>query len=480
MLAAHMFSFLLPILVLSVVAVGVLAVRSRGVVTRTAFFLTSTALLGMVLYRSDTSPLLTGHGVPSGPEGHFLRAVGIAWWFAAANLAALIVDRILGHDEASREARITSDLVSAAIYIAATLIVLNFVLLLPVNGLLATSGIIAVVIGLALQNTLSDVFSGIAVGIEHPFRVGHRITLGDGVEGVVVQVNWRSIRILTDGEDIAIIPNSIVAKTQIVNRSVPTERRSTRVVLMRPSDEPSELIIRILGQAALLCPDVLEAPAPSATLSRVGIRTNSYAIDFFVSATSKIARTKSMLLGRIERQLRYAAIVQDEATTAEALIGQLAVFGPLGEDKRSDLASQMHSRSLDKGDTLFLEGAEDDRLYVIASGVLEITRGSETLVGRIGAGEYIGEISMLTGAPHAANATALTASTVYEITRASLAPLLHDDVNLVREFEQSVQRGLGLVERAIAAQAGIPPAGPSALLNGIRRLFGLNPADPTI
>ncbi|TCQ06544.1 mechanosensitive ion channel family protein [Sphingomonas sp. PP-CC-3A-396] len=476
MLRERMSSFLLPILVLGVVAVGLLAVRQRAAPIRAVFFLTLTAILGFVLYRYDTSPLLAGRKVPLGPDGHFLRAVAMAWWFAAANLAALIADRILGHDQASREARITSDLVSGAIYIAATLIVLNFVLLLPVNGLLATSGIIAVVVGLALQNTLSDVFSGIAVGIEHPFRIGHRITLGDGVEGVVAQANWRSIRILTDGGDIATIPNSVIAKTQIVNRSFPTERRSTRLQLIRPSDEPVDHVIRILNDATLLCPDVLLSPPSSATILRLGIRTNTYAIDFFVSATSEIARAKSMLLTRIALELRYAVIVADDATTAEALINQLPLFGPLGRNKRSDLASQMRPRSLDQGDTLFREGAKDDRLYVIASGVLEITRGAEhgatTLVGRIGAGEYIGEISMLTDAPHAAGATALTTSVVYEVSRAALAPLLQGDPDLVREFERSVQRGLGLVERAIAAQAGAPAPEQSALLNRIRKLFG--------
>jgi len=97
-LRQHVFSFILPILVLGAVAAGLLAVRQRSASIRAVFFLTLTMLLGWALYRYDTSPLLTGRAVPVGPEGHFLRAVAIAWWFTAANLAALIVDRILGLD----------------------------------------------------------------------------------------------------------------------------------------------------------------------------------------------------------------------------------------------------------------------------------------------------------------------------------------------------------------------------------------------
>ena len=110
---------------------------------------------------------------------------------------------------------------------ATGLIVFNSVFALPVTGVVATSGIVAIVLGLALQNTLADVFAGIAVGSEGPFRVGDRIQLNDNLEGVVVQVNWRSIRIQTDGDDIAIIPNSVVAKAAIVNRSFPRLSTST-------------------------------------------------------------------------------------------------------------------------------------------------------------------------------------------------------------------------------------------------------------
>src|SRR6201999_1033115 len=103
---------------------------------------------------------------------------------------------------------------------------LNSVLGLELKGLLVTSGLIAIILGLASQNTLADVFSGIAVGLDQPFHIGDRVSIGDFAEGVVVQMNWRSIRVQTDNADMALIPNSLVAKNQIINRSVPTPRRA--------------------------------------------------------------------------------------------------------------------------------------------------------------------------------------------------------------------------------------------------------------
>jgi small-conductance mechanosensitive channel len=104
------------------------------------------------------------------------------------------------------------------------------------------------VLGLALQNTLSDVFSGIAVDIEAPFQVGDRVSLGNNIEGQVVEMNWRSIRIQTDGADIAIVPNSVVAKLQIVNRSVPNRDRAVSVQLLCPARADPDRVVEVLQE----------------------------------------------------------------------------------------------------------------------------------------------------------------------------------------------------------------------------------------
>ncbi len=71
-----------------------------------------------------------------------------------------------------RETRIVSDLFAGAIVVATLLGIVNFAFEVPIRGLLATSGVIAIVLGLALRSTLSDVFSGIAVGLERPYVPG--------------------------------------------------------------------------------------------------------------------------------------------------------------------------------------------------------------------------------------------------------------------------------------------------------------------
>ena len=83
----------------------------------------------------------------------------------------------------------------------------------PIEGLLATSGIVALVLGLALQSTLADLFSGIALNIEDPFGAGDRITVDGGNEGQAIEINWRATRIRNRSGDTTVIPNSQIAKS---------------------------------------------------------------------------------------------------------------------------------------------------------------------------------------------------------------------------------------------------------------------------
>ncbi|MBV8684992.1 MAG: mechanosensitive ion channel, partial [Caulobacteraceae bacterium] len=213
------------------------------------------------------------------------RALEVIWWLVGARLVVNLTVLTRGHDPHSRQVRLFSDLTAAAIYIAAILIILNFVLGLNIAGLVATSGVIAIVLGLALQNTLADVFAGIAVGLEQPFHVGDRISIAECVEGVVVQVNWRSVRVQTDDDSLATVPNSLVAKGQLTNHSVPSRRRAGTIEIPAPTDVASGTVFELMRQAALLCPEILPAPAPSFTIRRSGLTSCTYGARFFVADT---------------------------------------------------------------------------------------------------------------------------------------------------------------------------------------------------
>src|SRR5580704_12365535 len=239
-----MTSTIWSIAILVIAIAGVFGFRNLSNRVRFAFDLVCLVALSAVLHQRGGTSLFEPPVAASAASTIWLRAVIVAWWILSARIVVGLLYFTFRHDRRSRETRLFFDLLAAVIYLCTTLIVLKLVLALPVGGLLATSGVVAVVLGLALQNTLADVFAGIAVDIERPFQVGDRISL-DSIEGQVTEVNWRSIRIQTDGDDIAIIPNSLVAKQMMVNRSFPSRRRTVSVEVWCPAAADPERVVEV-------------------------------------------------------------------------------------------------------------------------------------------------------------------------------------------------------------------------------------------
>ena len=112
----------------------------------------------------------------------------------------------------AREGRLLQDLIVGIIYVGAVLSVVAYVFDAPVGTLIATSGVVAVILGLAMQSTLSDVFSGIALNLARPYGIGDWIVLANDIEGKVVETNWRATHLLTAANDLVVVPNSDLAK----------------------------------------------------------------------------------------------------------------------------------------------------------------------------------------------------------------------------------------------------------------------------
>jgi small-conductance mechanosensitive channel/CRP-like cAMP-binding protein len=482
-----MTSALLPVLILGFVIFSYIALRPFPERVRHLFDFVCFVGASLILFRYQTPPL-PGNGGAANATTLWLHAVAGIWWLLGARVLVAVMSFSLNHNRRWREARLFPDLTTAAIYTAAVSVVLISVLALPIGGLLATSGVLAIVLGLALQNTLADVFAGIAFGIEAPFNVGDRISLGDKTEGTVVQMNWRSIRILTDGDDVAIVPNSVVAKSDIVNRSFPTRVRSAFIELSCPATANPERVIDTLQQATLLCPTIVPLPGSSTVLTRLGSTESRYRVNFAVSDTEHLSTTKDLLLRHARRQLYYSGLyfprpaqdipAPDDGTgrpihAVLPLLQDMILFEALEPEQLAELATRFSPRSLEPEEVLFAQGGTEATLFIVVSGILQIsqhTKLGQQTAGLIGAGEYIGEVSLLTGAPYAASATARTHCKLYGLDCKVIKPLLAANSELYAEFDRSARRGLAILNRVVAVRATDDSAGQS-LLQRIRTFF---------
>ncbi len=478
-----MTSSLLPVLILGFVIGSYIALRPFPSRVRYLFDFMCFVGASFILFRHQTLPL-PGNGGAANASSLWLHAVAGIWWLFGARVLVAVMSFTLNHNRRWREARLFPDLTAAAIYTAAVSVVLISVLALPIGGLLATSGVLAIVLGLALQNTLADVFSGIAFGIEAPFNVGDRISLGEKIEGTVVQMNWRSIRILTDGDDVAIVPNSVVAKSDIVNRSIPTRVRSAFIELSCPATSNPERVIDTLQQAP-----ILPVPLSNAVLTRLGSTKSRYQVTFSVSDTEHLSTTKDLLLRRARWQLYYSGLyfpraaqvirTPDEGTgrpfpAVLPLLQDIILFEALEAEQLAELATHLEPRSLEPGEVLFAQGGIEATLFIVVSGILQISQHTELsgqqTAGFIGAGDYIGEVSLLTGAPYAATATARTHCKLYGLDCKVIKPLLAANSDLFAEFDRSARRGLAILNRGVAVHATDDSARQS-LLHRIRAFF---------
>jgi len=439
------------------------------------------ALLTVAIVYTIGSPLEPKFKDDMASDRLWQQIIVSLWWVMAARLAGEIIRASALIKRFSGEGQLFSDLLAGLIYLAVALTIVKTVFGFPIGGLVATSGIIAIVLGLALQNTLADVFAGIAVGIERPYAIGDLVWFEGPIEGEVVQINWRSVQIKTFGNDIATIPNSLVAKSRFINRSVPSMRRSDSVEVPCLRAHPPEQVIQLIQQAILLCPNVLEKPPAAVALVRVGRRMNHYEISFSVANSSLLWQTKSMLLREVLRQFKSGASAfhirgsrTEEAEPASPCLLDNALFEPLTLKERMELEGHLVRKLLQVGDILFAEGDTEASLFIVHTGVLEVSRGDKrnaTVIGRISTGDYIGEIGMLTGAGHAATVKALTPSIVYELRKEFVAPLIQAQPELLHAFEASAKRGQARLDRAVAASVGAETVPPAQLLDRMRAFF---------
>ena len=127
-------------------------------------------VLTLVLLDAGVVPYqpLIQTGVPFRDAVH--ATLKIAWWLWAAWFLVGFLRVFVVTERRPREGKLVQDLLAGLIYLAAVFAIIAYVFDLPIQGLLATSGAIAIILGLALQSTLSDVFSGIVLNFSRPTR----------------------------------------------------------------------------------------------------------------------------------------------------------------------------------------------------------------------------------------------------------------------------------------------------------------------
>jgi len=418
------------VVVLGLLVLGGLAeyfLFRRHPIGRAAVKVVFLILLTIVLLYADIVPyqplVLTGSAFRDAVHA----ILKIAWWGWAAWFLVGLMRAVIVFQRSPRETKLLQDLLAALIYLAALFAIIAYVFDLPIRGLLATSGVAAIILGLALQSTLGDLFSGIVLSFSQPYRPGDWISVEGGTDGRVIEMNWRATSILTARRDLAIVPNSTIAKSKIVNVSSPSGLHGTTVTVQLDAKTPPARGSEILEHAIRNSRLVLATPAPTITVKAQNelfdfIYRHLTAAEIDLAAPNGPAPDQSLRKGR---------------GGVERLLELVPIFTCFTTEERAALAAKLTPQSSDQGDTVSEPGVVPQSLYIVGSGVLSVT--CETIEGdieayRLGPGDYFGEIGLLSGKPRPARITALTPATVYELAKADLTPILEARPQIAQEM----------------------------------------------
>jgi len=430
-------------------------------------------LVGQVIFFVALTLLLLYHGIvpyEAGPAGAstlqriFIGLAKVVWWVNAAWALIGFVRVFLIFEQKPREGRLMQDLIVALIYLGAILSVIAYVFGVPVGTLIATSGVFAIILGLAMQSTLSDVFSGIALNLGRPYGIGDWIVLSDGIEGRVVETNWRATYLLNGTNDVVVVPNSDLAKVRLTNLSSPDRSHGVKLsVRVVPTTTPA-LIADVMRSVLLSSNSILVTPPATVQVKSLDAQAVELELAFRVADFSAAGAAKDEIFDLIYRHTRAAALqlapppatpgMPDARTPADAassshritplrLLDALPLFAPLTEDEKEALAATMSRRTYRKDEVVVEQGARLSSLMVVRSGVLVVTRREQeqqTELTRLAPGDCFGEGGLLTGASEAGTVRALTFVVVYAIAQADLAPLMRDRPSIAEELGLTLSR----------------------------------------
>ncbi|MFZ4702842.1 MAG: cyclic nucleotide-binding domain-containing protein [Candidatus Methylumidiphilus sp.] len=304
-------------------------------------------------------------------------------------------------------------------------------------------GLGSVVIGLALQEPLGNIVSGLILLAERPLALGDWITT-DGVTGKVVGINWRSVHILTPSSELRIVPNSGLYRGSISNLSRPDLTRTVSLELRFSYEVPPTRVKTNLLDLMQSIPLILTNPKPSVVVANYEGFAIIYNVTFTVARQEDIGSAKDIFLSQVwyvsrREQLNIPDIREPETTSVLPidLLQKIPKF-QINEQLKQVLAPKVLLRRYGSGETIIHEGGPLKGLYVLHFGkAILSTKDHEGVVheiGQVGPGDFFGENAMLAGQPSDFTVTATEDVELFIIGPDALQELLESAPTLVREI----------------------------------------------
>jgi small-conductance mechanosensitive channel/CRP-like cAMP-binding protein len=408
---------------------------------------------------------------------------------------------LLLFDLAFQRARLTVPTILRDILQALAFVVILFAVLrksgVNLLSLVTTSAVLTAVIGLSLQHTIANMFAGLSLQLDKTLSVGDWIQWSTWV-GRITHIKWRSTFIITRDGNNVIMPNSELLKQEVLNFSKPTGVHRSNVKCTFAYHHPPREVARVLTGALRGMIDILDEPQPDCLPVEFGENGITYVLRYWTEnvqrdiivegevrvrvwyaaqrAGLEIPVPQLQLSGTATPRLLAGSAALQEHDRLQALAG-VDLFAALDTPTRAILAAGLKRQLFASDELIIKQGDIGDSLYVIHSGQVAVTLAFDHQVrevARLKAGQFFGEMSLLTGEPRNATCRALSDVECWVIDHEALRGVLVDNPKIAEDMSSILagrQQQLDGQRAHVASTAKRVPD--QRMLARIRNFFGL-------
>jgi len=337
-------------------------------------------------------------------------------------------------------------------------------------GLITASGATAIILGIALQTVIQDLFSGLSVNLEGSYAIGDWLTifsehLREPAYGRVIGITWRSTFLELEDGCRLMVPNHIATSNAVLNHSRPHQPKMLFVEVGISTRMDCETATNILCGEAIKASrhhGLARTPAPSVIINRMTSDAVFYHVRFYsdphlihpLVAKSLMYRH---IIGIMQEDAlpipqTYIKLTRNGAITplsadeqAREGVRHADLFqSVLNDEQMAFIAGRSRIVRFKTGAALIRQGEAASSMFIILEGaahvMVEVPGHDPREVAVLATGDVVGEMSLMTGGNRSATVTALTALKALEITKEPMAELLQKSPELMQNFSEVLTR----------------------------------------
>lgn len=435
----------------------------------------------------------------------FLRLLKVLLWMSLVVVIVRIFNSIVftsafDAKRGKRTSILIRNIFSITVYLVAFFIIFKSQYPnIDLAAVFTTSAILGVILGLALQDTLGNLFAGLSLQADQPFAVGDVINIPNKGKGVVEMVTWRGLKIRTFQNKLLIISNTNLGRETF--EVAPRDNLNARLVFFNTlyTDSPTKTI-HVVREAVREAENVSQKIKPIVRIRDLGASGIDWEVKYWLEDYTKYNDSDALIRKRIwyaflreninfayptqtlyiKRRARKPKI-EDEAYPVFERLSAIEIFEPLNDEETMQLAKETLRRMFAPGETIIHAGDAGETMFVINRGSVSVQLPEEAggdgaankprILATLNEGKFFGEMALLTGEPRSATVVAVEETEVFEIGHEAVKKLFVDNPYLVESLSRAVAERRALLNSSAERQPGEVERDHAGIFAAVRRFF---------